>query len=215
MNYYKMKKYYLFFLLSGSFSPAIAQNEHDAACALLDSISQHSFRATFAYANRSSQLELLESFEGGQIAVCGNKYRLTLPEQEIINDGQTVWTYLKDAKEVQITDYDPEQETVTPWTIFANYRRDYTFCRFDTHQVNGHIYDSVALLAKDAENSLSRVKITVARATKYIESVEVMDSNQTLHVFMITDFAYDLTFDKAFFSLNAEAYNGAEVIDMR
>jgi outer membrane lipoprotein carrier protein len=215
MHYYKMKKYYLFFLLSGSFSPAMAQNEHDAACALLDSISQRSLQATFTYTNRSSQLELLESFEGGQIAIQGNKCRLTLPAQEVINDGQTVWTYLKDANEVQITDHDPEQEAVMPWTIFADYRRDYTICRFDTHQRNGHVYDSLELVANNAENPLCKVIITVTHATKHIECVEVTDSNQTLHVFLITDFAYDLKFDKAFFSFNAKAHKGVEVIDMR
>ena len=210
-----MKKYCLFFLLSSSIGPAMAQNEKEAACTLLDSISQHSFRATFTYETRSSQLELLESFEGGEIAICDNKYRLTLPGQEVINNGKTVWTYLKDANEVQITDHNPEQGAVTPWTIFANYRQDYTFCRFDTHQANGYVYDSVELLAKDVENFLSKVRITVKRATKHIEYVEVMDSNQMLHVFLITDFAYDLTFDKAFFSFNAKEHKGVEVIDMR
>lgn len=215
VQYHKMKKYYLVLLLSGSFSPAMTQNENKAAFALLDHISQHSFRATFTYTNRSSQLELLEHFEGGQIAIQGHKYRLTLPGQEVINNGKIVWTYLKDANEVQITDYAPEQEAVTPGTIFANSRRDYTLCSFDTHQTNGHIYDNVELLAKDAENSLSKVKITVEHTTKHIEYVEIMDSNQTLHSFYITDFEYNLKFDKAFFSFNTEEHQGVEVIDMR
>jgi outer membrane lipoprotein carrier protein len=215
MQYYKMKKYYLVLLLSSSFSPSITQKEYEAASALLDSISQHSLQATFTYTSRSSQLELLESFEGGQITIQGNKCRLTLPTQEVINDGQTVWTYLRDANEVQIADHDPEQEAITPWTIFANYRRDYTLCRFNTHQEKGHVYDSVTLLAKDAENSLHSVSITVEHATKHIVSLEVMDSNQTLHVFMMTDFAYDLKLDKTFFSFNVEAHQGVEVIDMR
>jgi outer membrane lipoprotein carrier protein len=210
-----MKRYYLLLLLSGSFSLVMAQNENEAALALLDSISHRNFKATFAYATRSSQLELLESFAGGEIAVQGNKYRLTLPGQEVIGNGQTVWTYLKEANEVQITDHDPEQEAVTPWAIFANYRRDYTLCCFDTHQANGHVYDSVELLAKDAGNYLSRVRITVERATKHIECVQVTDSNQTLHSFFITYFEYDLKFDKAFFSFNIKAHKGVEVIDMR
>jgi hypothetical protein len=210
-----MKKYYLILLLISSFNPAMTQKEYEAASALLDSISQRGLKATFTYANRSSQLELLESFEGGQIVIQGNKCRLTLPAQEIINDGQTVWTYLKEANEVQITDHDPKQEAATPWTIFANYRRDYTICRFDTHQENGHIYDSVTLLAKDAENFLQSVSITIARATKHITYLEVMDSNQALHVFLITDFTYDLKLDKTFFSFNVEAHQGVEVIDMR
>lgn len=215
--HHNMKKYCLLLLLiSSSFHLARAKHpDEEKAFKILDQISQHNFQATFTYIHRSSQLELLESFEGGKIAVQGNKYRLTLPGQEVINNGKTVWTYLMDANEVQITDHDPEQEATTPWTIFANYRRDYGFSRFDTHQADGHSYDSVELFAKDTENVLARIRITVARNTKYIKYVEVMDHNQTLHIFFMTDFVYDLTLDKAFFNFNLDDYQDIEVIDMR
>ncbi len=213
MRYYRIQKYCLLFLLSAPFNPGIAQHQ-EAAFALLDSISQRSFQATFTYSSRSPQGELEATLEG-KITVQGNQYRLTIDGQEVVSNGQTVWTYLKDANEVQITDHDPEQKAVTPWTIFANYRRDYTLCRFDTHQENGHVYDSVELLAKDVENSLSKVRITVERATKHIECAQVTDNNQTRYSFFITNFEYDLKFDKAFFSFNAEAHKGVEVIDMR
>lgn len=207
-----MKKYYLFFLLSSSIGPAMAQNEKEAAFTLLDSISQHSFRATFLYASQSQSDQSLTTFdEGGQIAIHGNKCRLTLPEQEIINDGQTIWTYLKEANEVQITSYNPKQAEPTPWTIFTNYRHLYTLGHYATHPHRV----TIELLAKDAKNYLPTISITANPDTGYIEYVEVMDSNQILHVFLITDFAYDLTFDKAFFSFNAEAHQGVEVIDMR
>ena len=34
---------------------------------------------------------------------------MVLPEQEVINNGSTIWTYLPDAKEVNIDNYDPSR----------------------------------------------------------------------------------------------------------
>lgn len=209
-----MKKYYLLLLLFSSiFGPATAKNQQKEAFTLLDSIGQRSFRATFLYASRSQSDQSLVPFEeGGQIVIHGNKYRITLPEHEVISNGKTVWTYLKNANEVQIMNYD-SKEARTLWAIFANYRRDYTL---------EHYYDAthpygitVALLAKDPETSITKVSITVTPDTKYIRSIEVTDKNQTLHTLLIEDFEYDLKFDKAFFSFDTAEHKEVEVIDMR
>ena len=42
-----------------------------------------------------------DKFEG-KIVVQSDKYRLELEEQEVINNGTTVWTYLPDVNEVNI-----------------------------------------------------------------------------------------------------------------
>lgn len=43
----------------------------------------------------------------GEIIVQGPKFNLKLSGQEIINNGTTVWTYLKESNEVNITNYEP------------------------------------------------------------------------------------------------------------
>ena len=213
--HYKLKKYYLLSLLLGSsFNATMAQYQEEKAFALLDSISQRSFQATFKYSSQSPQNELGETFEG-KIAIQGNQYRLTMQGQEIINDGKTVWTYLIEANEVQITDHDPEQNAVIPWAILANYRRAYTLGRFDTHQVDGKAYNVVELVPKDDEHGLLKVVLTIAHTSKYIQCLEILDSNHTLHILSITNFAYDVNFDRAFFRFDPKEYQEIEIIDMR
>ena len=212
-----MKKYCLLLLLlscSFSFTRAQPQDKEKKAFALLDSISQRSFQTNFTYRSQSPQGELGETFEG-KITVQGHKYRLTLPGQEVINNGQTTWTCLMEANEVQITDHDPEQEATTPWTIFANYRQDYTLGQLDAQQVDGQVYDLVKLVPKDSEHDLLKVTLIIAHTTRHIKRLEILDSNQTLHIFFITDFVYDLTLDKAFFNFNPAEYQEVEIIDMR
>jgi len=217
MRQRKIKKYsLLFLLLGGFFGHTRAQHpDEEKAFVLLDSIGQRSFQATFIYDHRSPQGEPEEAVEG-KIIVQGNQYRLTLPEQEVINNGQTVWTYLRDAKEVQITDHNPEQEATTPWSILASYRQNYVLDRLDTHQVDGQVYDVVALVATNDEHDPAKIILTIARTTKHIKRLEILDSNQILHTFSITHFTHDLKkLDKKFFSFNLGDHQDIEVIDMR
>ena len=55
-----------------------------------------------------------------------NKFKLKLANQEIYNNGKTVWTYLKDANEVSISDYTPDDDSfVTPEKVIKLYKKDY------------------------------------------------------------------------------------------
>ena len=46
----------------------------------------------------------------GTIWLKGEKYRLEISGQTVICDGKTVWTYIKDANEVQINSVQPEED---------------------------------------------------------------------------------------------------------
>ena len=209
-----MKKYCLLLLLSSFWYPATARRQEKEVLALLDSISQRNFQATFTYSSRSPQ-EPPEEISKGEITVHGNQYRLTMQQQEIINNGQTIWTYLVEANEVQITDYDSPQKATTPWNILGNYRQDYTLGQFGTYRVEGHVCDVVELVSKDDGNDLCKIVLTIAHTTKHIQRLEILDSNQSLHTFSITNFTYGLKLDKAFFNFNLDDYPNIEVIDMR
>ena len=209
--------YCLLLSLGGSLSAAMATHQDEArAFQILDYISQNAFQATFTYSSQSDQHALAEATAWeGKLTVQGNQYLLTLQDQEVISNGQTVWTYLKEVNEVQITDHDPEQDVAIPWRIFTHYRQYYALSRIDTHQIDGKMYDVVELVAKDAEHELLKIIITVTRTTKQIKSLAMYDDNDTLHVFTMTDFRYKPNCDERFFQFNPQAYQGIEIIDMR
>lgn len=45
--------------------------------------------------------------------------------QEIYCDGKTMWTYLKDANEVQISNYNPKSSDINPSEIFTVYEKGF------------------------------------------------------------------------------------------
>ena len=75
------------------------------------------FEVNLSYSMTNEVEKINEEFKG-KITVKGDKYRLVLPEQEVINNGTTLWTYLPEAREVNIDNYDPNSDDINPSKIF-------------------------------------------------------------------------------------------------
>ena len=54
----------------------------------------------------------------------GDKYRLEFAGQDVISDGKTRWTYVKDANEIQIDNQRKDENAITPTNIFTLYEKD-------------------------------------------------------------------------------------------
>lgn len=212
-----MKKYYLLVLFSYITHLSWAGPIDQVALHSVDKAIQHkNFQATFTYHTHSGQSEPGTEPLTGSITVQGHQYRLAMGEQEIVSDGKIVWNYLPEANEVQINDYNPEQGAGTPWPLLTNYRQDYKFHDFrGAQKVGKKRYDVVTLMAKDPENALQQIAITIEWVTHHIKRLEVQDSNQQQHSFSITKFKTDLVLDDTFFKFIPENYADIEVIDMR
>src|SRR4051812_34006223 len=63
----------------------------------------------------------VEKPQAWKIQVKGQKFRLDIPGSTIVCDGKTLWNYNKDAKEVTIKNFDPENDDQNPAKIFTMY----------------------------------------------------------------------------------------------
>src|SRR3954468_24983396 len=101
------------------------------ALEILDAMSKKykaipAFEANIAYTLTNETEKINEEFKG-KITVKGDKFRLALPEQEVINNGVTVWTYLPDAKEVNIDNYDATSDDVSPSKFYTIYKKGFKY----------------------------------------------------------------------------------------
>ncbi|MCE2995048.1 MAG: outer membrane lipoprotein carrier protein LolA, partial [Flammeovirgaceae bacterium] len=67
-----------------------------------------------------------EEFKG-KITVKGEKFKLELEDQVIINNGTTVWTYIQSANEVTIDNFDPKSDDINPIKIFDIYKKGFKY----------------------------------------------------------------------------------------
>ena len=129
-----VKKHFVnFILLFSSLTTIVAQTTTKAessdpkAKVILDKLkkqyeSYQSLDATFSLTIESSGSKISEK-NTGKISQQGDKYRLETDRELIICDGKTVWLYLKDKNQVQISDADPKDKNaiISPKQIMKMY----------------------------------------------------------------------------------------------
>jgi outer membrane lipoprotein carrier protein len=197
---------------------AYAQQDPKAA-ETLDAVSKKyqqikSFKAKFTYSLESPTAGINETSEG-EIVVEGQKFNLKLSGQEIINNGTTVWTYLKESNEVNITNYEPGEEDITPSRIYTIYKKGYKYAFLQEKQDGGKVYEVIDLIPEDKNNQFFKVRLEINKKDKTIRSWKIFEKNGNRYLYVVKSFIPDFKVDESFFSFDKSKYKNVEVVDLR
>lgn len=151
----------------------------------------------------------------GKITVKGEKFRLLLDDQEIINNGTTVWTYLPSAKEVNIDNFDPNSDDINPVKIFDIYKKGFKYLFLGEKTEAGQVYEEIDLVPEKKNAQYFKIKMMIAKKDKSIQSWTMFDKSGNRYKYVITKFTPNLKIDDTFFSFDPKKYPGVEVIDVR
>lgn len=195
-----------------------AQNDKKAK-AILSGVSAkyksyQAIKAEFSYTLENPQEKINET-QTGTLHLKGNKYRLNIAGQEVISDGKTIWTYLKDAKEVQVNTVDPETGAITPSEIFTMYEKGYSYLFVEEKTINGKVCQIVDLTPLDKTKSFFKVRLTIDKAAKQIVQSRIFDKNGNRYIYTIKSFAANPKLADTFFMFDPKKYPGIEVVDLR
>lgn len=172
------------------------------------------FEANFSYTLTNDTDNINEEFKG-KMTVKGDKYRLSLPEQEVINNGTTLWTYLPDAKEVNIDNYDPDSEDVNPSKIFDIYKKDFKYLYLKDEVENGVLCEVIDLVPEKPDAQFFKIRMNIAKKDKSVKSFTMFDKGGNRYTYAITGFNPNLKVDDSFFTYDPKQHPGVEVIDLR
>lgn len=198
---------------------AVAQNDPKAQT-ILDAMSKKykdmpSFKAKFSFTLDNPQAKVKESSEG-DIEVKGAKFHLKMGNQEIFNNGTTVWTYLKDVNEVNISSYEPEENEVTPTKIYTIYKKGYKYHFLEEKAYNGIAYDVIELNPEDVKKSkFFKIKIEVSKSDKSVRSWKIYEKNGSVYTYMIKSFTPNLKLEDTYFNFDKSKYAGVSIEDLR
>lgn len=152
----------------------------------------------------------------GTFYMKGPKYRVSIAGQEIICDNKTVWTYVKATNEVQVADYNPDAQTISPAKIFTSnfFDKEYNYKYAGERKVNGKVCDVIELTPK-ANKGFSKVEMAVGK-DKTIVGGQIWEKNGNTYRYDIKNFAANPpAVTDATFTFDAKKYPGVEVIDLR
>ncbi len=172
------------------------------------------FTSGFSYAMENPTQSINEAYEG-KITVKNDKYRLKMGGQEIINDGETVWTYFEEVNEVNIDNYNPEQGDLSPTQIFNAYKRGFKYLYVEDQTEGGATYNVIDLIPENNDNQFFKIRLFINKNDKTLKKWKVFDKNGTQYTYEITDFNPDAEVSNTAFTFDTSQYQGVEVVDLR
>ncbi|HTB07441.1 MAG TPA: outer membrane lipoprotein carrier protein LolA [Bacteroidia bacterium] len=150
----------------------------------------------------------------GNLTIKGGKYKFDMKNQVVISDSNTMWTYLKDANEVQINnvDHNTDKGSISPATIFTIYEKGFK-SHFESEEGNLEVVD---LYPKHPEKEkYHTIKLVIDKNKNQITSIKVMLKDGTMMSYTIDNFVTDTAIADSYFKFEAKDYPGVEVTDLR
>jgi len=174
----------------------------------------NSFKAEFTYVLENKMENIQEKF-AGDIIIKGDKFKLDLGDQLIFNDGETLWTYLKDVNEVNIDYYLPEDGDMTPSNIFTAYREGYKYMLLEEEKIGNHIYQIIDLVPDDVNKPFYKVKLWINKNDHTLKQWELFDKSGNTYLYDIVKFDSSYNAEDNEFLFDSNRFPGVEEIDLR
>ena len=189
------------------------------ALEILDAMSKKykaytSFEANLSV-NLINEVEKVNDQFAGKIVVKGDKFKLTLPEQEVINNGITTWTYLPEAKEVNIDNFDPTSDDINPAKIYEIYRKNFKYLYLAEEMDGGEMCDVIDLVPEKKDAQFFKIKMKISKKDRNIKSWTMFDKSGNKFKYSISKFVPNIKVEDTAFSWDSKKHPGVEEVDLR
>jgi outer membrane lipoprotein carrier protein len=216
-----MKKLGLMIVLFGLFGVVNAQVDQKAK-GILDKMSDkyqgiQSYKTNFVYRLHNKAEDIDEEFSG-EIIVKGEMYVLYMSDQEIFNDGETIWTFLADANEVNVDYYMPDEGDLSPNNIYSAYKKGYRYRWIEIKRIGNSTLNVVELQPenpKDPDKIFYRIILNIDQVDNTMHSWEMYDRGGNVFSYSISGFNPQFEAEDSFFQFNESKYPDVEVVDLR
>tara|TARA_Y100001935_G_C17305114_1_gene511822 strand:+ start:37 stop:675 length:639 start_codon:yes stop_codon:yes gene_type:complete len=193
---------------------AFSQENNKKALQILDKMSNlyksmDSFSSTFEYSMVNLDEDIEDSFQG-KITIKEEKYLLKIEGQEIINDGETVWTYIPELNEVNISTFEYDDQEISLNNVFDLYKDGFE----QNYLSEDNKYHKIELYPEDESKSYYKILILINKVDFSMYNFSVFDKSNTKYVYKINEFKEE-KIDDSFFIFDSSKYPGIEIIDFR
>lgn len=159
--------------------------------------------------------------ESGKIFMKGTRYHLLLSKSDVIFDGKSVYTYMKDANEINITK--PEESNAdkgdlfftNPKDIFKGYNKNFKSTFIKETNINNVPSFEIDLYPINLKTKYIRIKMHINKSTYQIINIKIFFKDGSQHLLEFMNFSPNVNMDETEFIFDSKKYPNAEVNDMR
>jgi len=154
----------------------------------------------------------INEYQEGILELEKNKFRITMDDQIIINDGAIQWIYLKESNELQITENDPEENTMNPHDIFTIYEKGYKYKYIGKKSIDNNNYDVIDLFPKESIN-FTKITLIINTIKNQLKEIQIQDKNGGTYKYVIKNLMPNTNLSP--FKFNQEDFPDIDIIDLR
>lgn len=144
----------------------------------------------------------------------GNQFRIELTGQDIISDGKSTWSILKEDKEVQVTDSDNNNESIGPNNLFTFYKKGFTYKGTKDETLGKDVLNVIELTPTDTKTNYAKITLRINK-NKHIHDVAVVDKSGARYTYTINTLYVNHQIPTTKFIFRASDYPNYEIVDLR
>ncbi|MDA3780573.1 MAG: outer membrane lipoprotein carrier protein LolA [Bacteroidales bacterium] len=216
-----MKKLLLIILIA-LFSLSIYAQHDDIAKKILEKVSSKTKSYTTISADFTVKFSDLKDNNSntskGNIILKGDNYLLNFMNSTSYFNGVTLWSYLKDVNEVNISEPsndDDDNIFSHPNKIFTIYEGGFKYKYLGEINKNNITYYSINLFPENLEEEYSKISLEINKTNLRINSAKIFNKNGTRYFFSISNYIVNKQIADSTFTFDKEKFPNVEVIDLR
>ena len=173
-------------------------------------------KTDFSFVLDNQQAKIRESQEGTlYVKANANKYKVQMTNQDLISDGKSQWTYLKEDKEVQVANIDNSEDAINPAKLFTIYEKGFKYLYTGDTKAGNKVYQMIDLSPIDTKKSFFKIRLSIDKVARQIANVVIFDKNGNKYTYNIKTFTPNVKVPETTFAFDAKKYPGVEVVDLR
>ncbi|RZK51160.1 MAG: outer membrane lipoprotein carrier protein LolA [Pedobacter sp.] len=173
-------------------------------------------KSDFTFTLNNAQAKVKETQQGTlYVKANANKYKVAMTNQDLISDGKVQWTYLKNDKEVQISNVDNSGDALNPAKIFTIYEKGFKYLYTGESKSGAKTYQMIELSPTDTKKSVFKVRLSIDKASKQIANIVIYEKNGNTYTYNVKTFSPNVKVPETTFAFDAKKYPGVEVVDLR
>ena len=205
-----------------TFFASIAYSQDEpAAKKILDEFSEQlnryqSVKAKFTFTDINLRENTRDSYEG-EITFKGEMFRLNILETETWFNGKTLWNFLPDVNEVNITQPDQEDDVIlnNPFHLFKSYETRFKYGFLGEKSLGDKVAYEIDLVPRNLGVEYSRIRIRILKNNMELRSAQYFKKDGNYYLIEVSNLSSNLDLPDSYFSFDAKKYPGVEVIDLR
>jgi len=215
-----MKKALLISILSLITGNIFAQDPK--AKEILDKLSEttksyQTIQIDFSFTLDNKKNNTTETNEGW-VALKGKSYRLHMPAlgMDVYSDGKTVWSYIKESNEVNITENEPDSDAaLNPANLFTIYEKGFKYTYSGEENEGGKAISVIDLVPENKSKEYNKVTLFVDKAKNQIFKVISNNKDGNTYTLVLKTMKTNQNLDDSFFKFDPAKYPNVQVNDMR